>query len=101
IAWRDVWLGAAITAALFVVGEALISIYLARSGAGSVFGAAGAAIVTLLWIYYSAMLLLVGAELTKVLAGPAQTLVPGLVRRFVDCPAGQDPRPAGESVPSA
>jgi len=68
IAWSDVWTGSAITALLFVIGQALISLYLAKSGAASAYGAAGSLLVLLLWIYYSAMILLFGAEFTKVYA---------------------------------
>jgi membrane protein len=68
IDWADVWTGSAITALLFVVGQALIGIYLARSGTASAYGAAGSLLILLLWIYYSAMTLLFGAEFTKVYA---------------------------------
>ena len=68
IAWRDVAVGAALTAVLFIVGEALIGLYLARAGIASAYGAAGSVLVALLWIYYSALILLLGAEFTKVYA---------------------------------
>jgi len=68
IAWRDVWLGAAVTSALFNVGKLLIGWYLGTSGAGSAFGAAGSLIVLLLWVYYSAQIFLLGAEFTRVYA---------------------------------
>jgi membrane protein len=68
IEWADVWTGSGITALLFVVGQALIGIYLARSGTASAYGVSGALLVLLLWIYYSAMTLLFGAEFTKVYA---------------------------------
>lgn len=68
VAWRDVWLGAAVTSALFNVGKLLIGWYLGTSGAGSAFGAAGSLIVLLLWVYYSAQIFLLGAEFTKVYA---------------------------------
>jgi len=74
IAWRDVAIGAAVTAVLFVVGEALISLYIAYGGVASAYGAAGSILVALLWIYYSALILLLGAEFTKVYAG-RKTLV--------------------------
>lgn len=66
IGWRDVWVGAAVTALLFVAGKFLIGFYLGRSDPGSVFGAAGSLAVILVWIYYSAMILLLGAEFTQV-----------------------------------
>ncbi len=68
IAWSDVWTGSAITALLFVIGQALIGLYLAKSGTASAYGAAGSLLVLLLWIYYSAMTLFFGAEFTKVYA---------------------------------
>jgi membrane protein len=68
IAWRDVWLGAALTALLFEVGKFLISLYLGRSGVASAYGAAGSLAVLLIWLYYSAQIFLFGAELTKVYA---------------------------------
>jgi len=68
IAWRDVWTGAAITSALFVVGKLAIGVYLGRTGAASGYGAAGAVVLVLLWVYYSAQIFLLGAEFTKVYA---------------------------------
>jgi membrane protein len=65
IAWRDVWLGAALTAALFSVGEFLIGLYLGYAGTASAYGAAGSLAVLLVWLYYSAQIFLFGAELTK------------------------------------
>jgi membrane protein len=68
IAWRDVWVGAAITSLLFTVGKTLIGLYLGHSSAASVFGAAGSLVIVLLWIYYSTQILFFGAELTQVYA---------------------------------
>jgi membrane protein len=68
IDWSDVWIGSGITAVLFVLGQALIGLYLAKSGTASAYGAAGSLLVLLLWIYYSAMTLFFGAEFTKVYA---------------------------------
>jgi len=68
IRWRDVWIGAATTAVLFMIGEYLISLYLGRSGTASAYGAAGSFVVIVLWIYYSAVIFLFGAELTAVWA---------------------------------
>lgn len=68
LAWRDVVVGALLTALLFNIGKALIALYLARSAIASSYGAAGALIILLLWIYYSAQIFLFGAELTKVYA---------------------------------
>ena len=66
IAWRDVWVGAAVTALLFIAGKVLIGLYIGGSGITSVFGAAASLIVVLLWVYYSAQIFLFGAEFTWV-----------------------------------
>jgi membrane protein len=68
VAWRDVWLGAAITAVLFNVGKVLIGLYIGKQGLESVYGAAASIIVLLLWVYYSAQIVLLGAEFTHVFA---------------------------------
>lgn len=68
IAWRDVWIGAVITALLFTIGKFAIGLYLGHSSAASVFGAAGSLVVILLWIYYSTQILFFGAEMTQVYA---------------------------------
>ena len=68
IEWRDVWVGALLTAALFVVGKFAIGFYLGVSDVGSAYGAAGSVIVILVWIYYSALILFFGAEFTQVWA---------------------------------
>lgn len=68
VAWRDVGLGALVTAVLFGLGEYLISLYLTRTSVGSTYGAAGSLVATLLWIYYSAQIFLFGAEFTQVYA---------------------------------
>ena len=66
IAWRDVVIGAAITAVLFKIGEYALSFYFERSDPTSSFGAAGSVILLLLWVYYSAQILFLGAEFTQV-----------------------------------
>ncbi len=66
IAWRDVWLGAAVTALLFVIGKFVLGLYL--SHAGNAYGALGSVVVFLLWVYYTAQILFMGAEFTQVYA---------------------------------
>lgn len=68
VRWRDVWIGALVTAVLFSLGRFLIGLYLGRSSVSSAYGAAGSLVVLLLWIYYSAQILLFGAEFTQVFA---------------------------------
>jgi membrane protein len=64
IAWRDVWIGATVTAMLFTIGKFLIGLYIGKSGVASGFGAAGSMVVVLVWVYYSAQIFLMGAEFT-------------------------------------
>ena len=66
LAWRNVWLGAAVTAVLFTAGKSLIGLYLGRTAVASAYGAAGSLVIILIWIYYSAQILFFGAEFTKV-----------------------------------
>lgn len=68
IEWRDVWLGAGITAVLFVVGKYAIGLYLGQASIGSVFGAAGSVVVLMVWVYYAALVLFFGAEVTQVVS---------------------------------
>lgn len=68
IAWRDVWTGALVTALLFTIGKFLLGIYLGHSGVTSGYGAAGSLVLILLWVYYSSLILLFGAEFTRVYA---------------------------------
>lgn len=68
LAWRDVFTGAFITALLFTLGKYVIGLYLGRSSVGSAYGAAGALIVLLVWIYYSSLIFFLGAEFTQVYA---------------------------------
>jgi len=68
IQWRDVWIGAVMTAILFLIGKWLLGLYLGSGAAGSAYGAASSLITLLLWIYYSSQILLFGAEFTQVYA---------------------------------
>jgi membrane protein len=65
IAWRDVWVGALVTALLFTLGKFALGFYLGRSNPGEAFGAAGSLALVLVWIYYSSMIVLFGAEFTQ------------------------------------
>jgi len=64
--WRDVWVGAVVTALLFVIGKFAIGLYLGRSNPGEAYGAAASLAVLLVWIYYASMIVLFGAEFTQV-----------------------------------
>jgi membrane protein len=68
IAWRDVWLGAVITSLLFVLGKFALGLYLGKAAVGSSYGAAGSLVVLLVWVYWSAQILFLGAEFTQVYA---------------------------------
>ncbi len=68
IAWRDVWVGAAVTAFLFEIGKILIGLYLGKTSVASGFGAAGSLVVLLVWVYFAAQIFLLGAEFTWVYA---------------------------------
>ncbi|MCZ2497669.1 YihY family inner membrane protein [Xylophilus sp. Kf1] len=68
IDWRDVWVGAGVTAVLFEVGKLLISLYVGKTSVASSYAAAGSIIVLLVWVYYSAQIFLLGAEFTWVFA---------------------------------
>ena len=68
VEWRDVWFGSAFTAILFVLGKFMLGLYLGRSAIGSSYGAAGSLVVLLVWIFWSANILLFGAEVTQVYA---------------------------------
>jgi membrane protein len=102
IAWRDVWIGSMLTAALFTLGQYLIGLYLGQTSVASTYGAAGSLVVLLIWVYYSAQLVLFGAEFTHVYANvygsrvrpegvPAQALEQG--REAAHCPPLRNPLP--------
>ena len=83
IAWSDVWIGALATSVLFTIGRFLIARYLATESTASSYGAAGALVLVLIWVYYSAQILFLGAEFTQVYAKtygskiqPAENAVP-------------------------
>ncbi len=74
--WRDVAIGAAVTAVLFTIGQQVIGWYLGQSSAASSYGAAGSVVVLLLWVYYSCQIVLFGAEFTRVWADRHGKIVP-------------------------
>jgi membrane protein len=87
IAWRHVWLGAFVTAILFTIGKSLIGLYLGNAAVGSAYGAAGSLAIVMLWTYYSAQIVLFGAELTVVYArASGSAIVPAPHARKIPCP---------------
>jgi membrane protein len=103
IAWRDVWIGAMATAFLFGVGKILIGLYLGHASVGSAYGAAESLVVFVVWVYYSAQVLFLGAEFTKVYANrfgsrirPARDAVP-----VTDEARAQQGLPRQPAVPGA
>jgi membrane protein len=64
VAWRDVWVGAVVTAVLFSLGKGLIGLYLGRASIGSPYGAAGSLVVMTVWVFYASLIVFFGAELT-------------------------------------
>jgi membrane protein len=119
VGWRDVWVGATVTAVLFEIGKALIGLYIGKSSVTSSFAAAGSLVVLLLWVYYSAQIFLLGAEFTWVFAhehgslrGQADTkadalaeaAAPPAAEGSVLAPAVDAPRrteSAGKEIPAA
>jgi membrane protein len=101
IAWKDVWVGALFTAVLFMAGKFALGLYLGRSDPGSAFGAAGALALLLVWIYYSAIILFLGAEFTQVWAqqrGAGISPAEGAVRLVERRQVGGRPPAADDEV---
>jgi membrane protein len=86
--WEDVWIGAAVTSLLFLVGKYLIGLYLAKGSVASAYGAAGSLVVVLVWVYYASQILLFGAQFTQVFATD---------RKAIHC-RGDAGRPAAEQA---
>ena len=75
IEWRDTWLGSLITAALFIVGKQVIGLYLGQTTVASSFGAAASVVIFMIWVYYAALILLFGAEITQAVAARRGAIV--------------------------
>ena len=92
VAWSDVWIGAFLTALFFTIGKFAIGLYLGKSDVGSAYGAAGSLVILLVWVYYSAQILLFGAEFTQIYANKlGSRIVPS------DNAVGADPAKAKQS----
>lgn len=105
LGWRDVAFGAVFTSVLFVVGKALIALYIGRGSVASAYGAAGSLVAVLVWVYYSAAILLFGAEITQVWANRYGTRIvpaPGAVPVTAEARAqeGLPARPDGRREPA-
>ena len=94
LGWRDVGVGAVVTALLFTIGKTLIGLYIGSSSVASSYGAAGALVVILVWIYYSSQIFLLGAEFTKVWASHH-----GSAEAFAAKTAAAGPPPPRPSTP--
>ena len=77
IVWSDVWIGAAVASLLLTIGKALIGLYLARSTVASAYGAASTLVIILTWVYYSAQIILFGAEITHTYSNQRGSRAPG------------------------
>jgi membrane protein len=88
VRWRDVAVGALVTAVLFTIGKQLLGLYLGKSGVASAYGAAGSIVALVIWVYYSSQLVFLGAEFTQVYARTfGREIKPSKHAEFVD-PAG-------------
>ncbi|HID53015.1 MAG TPA: YihY/virulence factor BrkB family protein [Anaerolineae bacterium] len=99
VAWRDVWLGAAVTAFFFIIGEYALSVFLRYFFVTSIYGAAGSLIAILYWVYYSTQILLLGAEFTYVYANTYGSKVRPAERAIVLTRAERSPPPPPQPEP--
>jgi membrane protein len=101
LAWRDVFLGAAFTSVLFGVGKTVIGFYLGRTGAASAYGAAGSLVMILSWVYYSALVFLLGAEFTRVYCEEFHGVVPAAANGAAEVDTIKPEAKADPAAPSA
>ncbi len=104
VPWKDVWVGAAVTGVLFTLGKYLLALYVTHAGVASAYGAAGSLAVALVWVYYSAQILLFGAEFTRAQAKrqgdecvPARSAV-AIGKDEAGQPGGNACEPAAQSL---
>jgi membrane protein len=98
LGWGDVWIGGLVTAGLFTIGKLLIGVYLGTAAVASAYGAAGSVIVILVWVYYSAQIVLLGAEFTKEYVATFGRRPPPEPFATKDVKEGKD-RKGGKEVP--
>ena len=100
IAWHDVWFGAIFTSLLFVVGKFGLGLYLGKAAVGSAYGAAGSLVILLVWVYWSAQILFLGAEFTQVYARRYGSLKGDTSKRDARAQAKKpEDRPKAETTP--
>ncbi len=87
IAWKDVWLGAVATAFFFTLGKYAIGLYLGKAAVGSAYGAGGSLVVMVVWVYYSSMIFLFGAEFTRLIEGARSSARRGARPQSIDATA--------------
>lgn len=101
IAWHDVWFGAVFTSLLFVLGKWGLGLYLGKAAVGSAYGAAGSLVILLVWVYWSAQILFLGAEFTQVYARMYGSLKGDNSKREARAQAKKpEDRPKAETTPS-
>jgi membrane protein len=99
IRWRDVWIGALITACLFIAGKYAIGFYLGTSDVGSAYGVAGSLIVIMVWIYYSSLIVFFGAEITQIWTKRKEGFVPPVAGAEVATGGLDTPSPQKREAP--
>jgi membrane protein len=101
ISWHDVWFGAIFTAVLFVLGKWGLGVYLGKAAPGSAYGAAGSLVILLIWVYWSAQILFLGAEFTQVYARTFGSLRGDTSKRDARAQANKpEDRPRAQTTPS-
>lgn len=102
VAWHDVWLGALFTATLFVIGKFALGLYLGKAAIGSSYGAAGSLVILLVWVYWSAQILFLGAEFTQVYARTLGSMKGDTSKREARAMASrpEDRPPARQAAPT-
>jgi membrane protein len=97
ILWRDAWIGAAVTTILFEIGRLALGIYLDKAAPGSAYGASGALVALLVWIYYSSLIILLGAEFSQIYARHCGTPIHPKVHAYCT-EADASVRPGSEAL---
>jgi len=102
VGWKDAWVGGGVTSILFTIGKTALGVYLGKAAPGSAYGAAGSLVVIILWLYYASLIVLLGAEFTRMWAAAHHREIkpePGAVQMVTDRRAESEPRMAGGAPP--